>query len=132
MLSGAMTMALSISAVGVSAYLTGVAERIAMEADVRTAVALVRWRMTRWVILPYYLSLLLLGVSATLLVFTTCKIEGGAEEFLCTMNGWFVCFIFVLLAGSVFAYPIWRIKHDSHRIFNAASGDGVRWSVSAP
>ena len=31
--------------------------------------------MTRWVILPYYLSLLLLGVSATLLVFTTCKIE---------------------------------------------------------
>ena len=126
-LSGATTMALSISAVGTSAYLTSTAERIAMEADVKTAVALVRWRMN-WVIVPYYVSLMLLWMSATLLVFTTCKVEGGDEEFLCTLNGWFVCLIFFILGGSVMAYPVYRIKHDAHRIYTATGAEAVRWS----
>ena len=38
------------------------------------------------------------------------------------MNAWIVCGIFVIIAGCVFAYPIWCIRHDSHRIFNAAGG----------
>ena len=37
----------------------GKAERVAMEVDVRTAVALVRWRMW-WIVTPYYISLLCL------------------------------------------------------------------------
>lgn len=50
-ITGAATMALSISAVGVSSYITGAAERIAMEVSVRRAVVIVRWRMWR-VLLP--------------------------------------------------------------------------------
>lgn len=95
-LSGAVTMALSIGAVGVSSFLTGKAERLAMEVDVKTAVALVRWRM-QWVVVPYYLSLLGLWSCAALLVFATCKIAGGADEELCNINGWLVVLIFVLL-----------------------------------
>ena len=110
-LSGAITMALSISAVGVASYLTGKAERLAMEVDVRTAVALVRWRMA-WVFWPYAGSLLFLWACAALLVFATCKSEGEPEESLCQLNGTLVVLIFVFLGGFVTCFPRYLIAND--------------------
>lgn len=127
-LCGASTMGLSIGAVGVSSYLTGKAERMAMEVDVIKAVALVRWRMP-WVVWPYYLSLLCLWSSATLLVFATCKSEGGDEEELCNYSGLSVVFIFVLLGGFVTLYPRWLIFTDVAKTYESA-GANFRWSQS--
>ena len=125
-LCGAMTMALSIGAVGVSSFLTGKAERMAMEVDVRTAVALVRWRMP-WVVWPYYLSLLCLWGSATLLVFATCKAEGGDDEDLCNASGIGVVLVFILVGGGCTLYPRWCIQEDVRKTY-ANAGASMRWS----
>ena len=119
-LSGAITMALSISAVGVASYLTGKAERLAMEVDVRTAVALVRWRMA-WVFWPYAGSLLFLWACAALLVFATCKNESEPEESLCNLNGTLVVLIFVFLGGFVTCFPRWLIASDVKKAHASAS-----------
>ena len=114
-LSGAITMALSIGAVGVSSYLTGKAERLAMEVDVFTAVALVRYRMG-WVVWPYQISLLFLWACAALLVFATCKgkelTPDPLDEQLCNLNGIFVILIFVFLGGFVSIYPRYLVHKD--------------------
>lgn len=114
-LSGAITMALSIGAVGVSSFLTGKAERLAMEVDVTTAVALVRYRMC-WITVPYYISLLFLWACAALLVFATCKSKEATpdpyDEQLCNINGWLVVLIFVGLGGFVTIFPHSLIRRD--------------------
>ena len=120
---GATTMALSIGSVSVSTYLTGKAERLAMEADVRTAVALVRWRMP-WVVMPYHLSLLCLWTSATLLVFTTCKKEDGDKTVdphdLCEKSGILVIVIFVCIGGFLLLFPRFLIGRDTQKAFHTA------------
>ena len=120
---GALTMALSIGAVGVSSYLTGKAERLAMEVDVRTAVALVRWRMA-WIVVPYYVSLLCLWGSAALLVFATCKADAEKDdEELCNISGIFVVLIFALVGGFVTLYPRWRIFKDVETTYASAGAN---------
>lgn len=121
-ISGAVTMALSISVVGVSSYLTGQAEKLAMEVDVKTAVALVRYRMA-WVLWPFYFSLIFLWCSAALLVFATCKTEAtddDDEEFLCNLSGFFVVLIFFLLGGFLSVMPRVFINRDTDKAYRKA------------
>jgi hypothetical protein len=112
-----MTMALSISVVGVSSYLVGEAERLAMEVDVFTAVNLVRYRMT-WIVWPFHASLLFLWASAALLVFATChndineQGESTGNEALCNWSGGFVVMVFLLVGGSLVFVPRWLIASD--------------------
>lgn len=115
-------MALSIGAVGVASYLTGKGERLAMEVDVRTAVALVRWRLP-WVVVPYYLSLLFLWACAALLVFCTCQSESEEDRGLCNLNGGLVVAVFVVIGGFVTAFPRWLILKDTRHAYgnNVAS-----------
>ena len=135
-LSGAITMALSISAVGVSSYLTGKAERLAMEVDVKTAVALVRYRMS-WVTVPYTISLLFLWTCAALLVFATCKSKEQTtpldpkDEALCNLNGVFVVLIFVFLGGFATVFPRILIGRDVSNAY--ATGEHMEpGSASSP
>jgi hypothetical protein len=133
-LTGATTMALSIASVGVSSFLTGKAERIAMEVDVRTAVALVRYRIS-WVSVPFYMSLITLWTCAAMLVFATCSAERGEgtdafqEEYLCMINATLVVVIFVLVGGFVTLYPRWLIyRHveDARQGVLPACTDGAQ------
>lgn len=126
-LSGAITMALSIGAVGVSSYLTGKAERMAMEVDVNTAVALVRYRMS-WVVWPYQIALLFLWACAALLVFATCPNQDSADENLCDVNGVLVVLVFIFLGGFVTIFPRWLINQDVEKAQRAM----VTGSVSSP
>ena len=128
-ITGAITMALSISVVGVSSFLTGQAERLAMEVDVRTAVALVRHRM-RWILWPFYASLFFLWSSAALLVFATCTAQNSRDptqwddfDFqLCDTSGWVVVLVFVVLGGALSAYPRWAIWKDVRMAYSSESG----------
>ena len=133
-LSGATTMALSIGAVGVSSYLTGKAERLAMEVDVNTAVALVRYRMG-WVVWPYQIALLFLWACAALLVFATCKgkelTPDPDDEALCNLNGIFVILVFVLLGGFVSIYPRYLVHRDVTTAARLARGEPMSSSPMA-
>lgn len=119
-LSGAVTMALSIGSVGVSSYLTGKAERLAMEVDVTTAVSLVRYRMS-WVIVPYYIALLFLWACAALLVFATCHNQKDTpdpnDDLLCNVNAWLVVAVFVFLGGFVTIFPHMLIRKDVQKAY---------------
>ena len=79
--TGAATMALSISAVGVASYLTGAAERLGMETSVQRASSICRYRM-KWVTNAYGLSLICLFVSAALLVLGARRVGNGHQALL--------------------------------------------------
>jgi hypothetical protein len=135
-LTGAVTMSLSIGAVVVASFLTGTAERLAMEVDVRTAVALVRWRM-RWVEVPYTLSLIFLFLSAGLLVLATCTVDSGMDvngtltssDDLCELNGILVFCVFITFGAFLTLFPRWRITKDVANAYRAA---GVTWDDQGP
>ena len=82
---GAATMALSISSVGVASYLTGAAERLAMETSVRRASSICRYRM-KWITNAYGLSLICLFFSAALLVLGARGVGGGHRRTRCQWN----------------------------------------------
>ena len=130
--AGATCMALSFGTIIVSAFLTSQAERLAMEVDVRTAVALVRWRMV-WIVWPYTLSLLFLFVSAALLVFATCKADGGDQEALCNVSGGIVILIFVCIGGFLTWYPRWTIMRDVQKAYASHDAhDAIRSGAHEP
>lgn len=140
-LSGACTMALSIGAVGVSSYLTGKAERLAMEVDVTVAVALVRYRMA-WVVIPYYISLLFLWMCAAWLVFATCNNKEVDQdphhldpynEMLCNVNGVLVVLIFIVVGFVLLGlYPRYLIQKDvSHAYAQLENAPGPSMSPAA-
>ena len=121
-LSGAVTMTLSIGAVLSSSYLMQESERLSMESNVKKAVSLVRWRMS-WVFVPYMLALIFLWATAALLVFATCRIGDEDEQALCYLNGGFVVAVFVTLGPFIVLYPRYLIAKDVRKAYAQGPND---------